>query len=99
MPLTKDEWEEFDRTRIRLATEEILASENGRFFLLMLMDTFGANTTPFDPDPHFSAFRAGRHSCAKDLEAILLTHNPYSIAALMQASADEAQQRKTANAE
>lgn len=97
MPLTPAQWEEFDKTRMELAVKEIIASENGRFFLLSLLDAFGANQTPFDPEPTISAFRAGRHSCAKDLETTLLGIDPFSLATLMTASAEEAQLRKAAN--
>lgn len=97
MPLTKTQWEEFDRTRLNLAVEELLDSDNGRFFLLNLLDAFGTNSTPFDPDPYISAYRAGRHSCAKDLEATLLSCVPQSLIILMQTSAKEAEERKTAD--
>ena len=88
-------WEEYDATRLRLGVEELLSSPNGRFLLRNLLEAFGTSQTPFDPEPTISAYRAGRHSCAKDLEATLLTHDTFALARLMQENAEETEERKS----
>lgn len=87
------DWEKLDETRLELAVQEIVKSENLRFLFRYVFGMLGVTGTPDGPGPHELARAVGRHGAGTELLELLEARQVGLFATLLLEDAQEQQQR------
>lgn len=91
---TMQEWDEWDRTRLRLAVEEVRASENLRFMLSTMLKDMGVGQ-PFPTGNALeTAEQVGRYNSGLTLVNLLLDFDPLLYAHLQEETLLESIERQ-----